>query len=332
MIWVTFMGRFFWVSWDQSFRRAWFILGVSQDPSMCVHTPLWPSRSLPAHVWSGRSPDFRNEKYVLWAGLNVGLASFPFDLQGAFLRVCGQGGLLTSGMKSVWSGQGPASSLNCPASLLLEFQSIGNKSPVALPSGGPFYLLSDNEPLCIHHLPSTVIRPLQMLYHPHASSTSSHPFSNCFEAYIMLHFLKLTSGNILLLKLDGGWNTDVLFIIIVLISIYIFKLCVCFVLVSPCILSQKHLAACFISSWVLDVSSEENVPVYTFTSRRWDYPSPQTLTVTDLFRLYLNQQQGESPSSVSFKRAFPRLPSWVSGWVSALSAVTTWFVLVLKQD
>ena len=204
MIWVTFMGRFFWVSWDQSFCRAWFILGVSQDPSMCVHTPLWPSRSLPAHVWSGRSPDFRNEKCVLWAGLNVGLASFPFDLQGAFLRVCGQGGLLTSGMKSVWSGQGPASSLNCPASLLLEFQSIGNKSPVALPSGGPFYLLSDNEPLCIHHLPSTVIRPLQMLYHPHASSTSSHPFSNCFEAYIMLHFLKLTSGNILLLKLDGG--------------------------------------------------------------------------------------------------------------------------------
>ena len=184
---------------------------------------------------------------MLWAGLNVSLASFPFDLQGAFLCMCGQGGLLTSGMKSMWSGQGPTSSVNCPASLLLEFQSIGNKSPVALPSGGPIYLLSDNEPLCIHHLPSTIIKSWQILYHPHASSTSSHPFSNYFEAYIMLHFLKLTSGNILLLKLDGG-GTHVLFIIIVLISIYILKLCVCFVLVSPCILSQKHLTACFRSS------------------------------------------------------------------------------------
>ena len=134
------------------------------------------------HVWPGRSPDFRNEKYVLRAGLNGSLASFPFDLQGAFLRMCGQGGLLTSGMKSMWSGQGPAASLNCPASLVLEFQSIGNKSPVALPSEGPIHLLSDNKPLCIHHLPSTIIKSLQILYHPHASPTSSHPFSNYFEA------------------------------------------------------------------------------------------------------------------------------------------------------
>ena len=31
------------------------------------------------------------------------------------------------------SGQDSASSLNCPASLILEFQSIGNESPITLP-------------------------------------------------------------------------------------------------------------------------------------------------------------------------------------------------------
>ena len=51
------------------------------------------------HVWLVRSPDFENEKYVVW----------------------------------VWSGQGPASSLNCSAILVLEFRSTGNESPVALP-------------------------------------------------------------------------------------------------------------------------------------------------------------------------------------------------------
>ena len=45
------------------------------------------------------------------------------------------GGLLTSGMRSMCSVQGPASSLNCPTFLVLEFQSIENESPVALPSG-----------------------------------------------------------------------------------------------------------------------------------------------------------------------------------------------------
>ena len=47
------------------------------------------------HVWSGKSPDFKNEKYVVW--------------------------------------QGPASPLNCPATLILDFQSTGNESPVTLP-------------------------------------------------------------------------------------------------------------------------------------------------------------------------------------------------------
>ena len=54
---------------------------------------------------------------VLW----VELTSPPFDLQGDFLCMCGQGGALTSRMGTVWSGQGPASSLICPAILLLEF-------------------------------------------------------------------------------------------------------------------------------------------------------------------------------------------------------------------
>ena len=47
------------------------------------------------HVWSERSPDFE--------------------------------------MRNMWSGQGPASSLNCSASLALELQSAGSESPVALP-------------------------------------------------------------------------------------------------------------------------------------------------------------------------------------------------------
>ena len=49
----------------------------------------------------------------------------------------------------MWSGQGPASSLNCPAILLLEFQSIGNESPITLPWKGGIYFpapVSDRSP------------------------------------------------------------------------------------------------------------------------------------------------------------------------------------------
>ena len=49
--------------------------------------------------------------------------------------MCGWGGLLTSRMRNMWSEQGPASSLNCPASLVLELQSPGNESPIAFPWG-----------------------------------------------------------------------------------------------------------------------------------------------------------------------------------------------------
>ena len=50
-------------------------------------------------------------------------------LEWVFLNMCGWGGLLVLGMRDMWSGKGPASSLNCPAILVLEFQSIGNESP-----------------------------------------------------------------------------------------------------------------------------------------------------------------------------------------------------------
>ena len=39
---------------------------------------------------------------------------------------------MTSSMRNIWSGQGPASSLNCPAILFLEFWSLGNEFPIAL--------------------------------------------------------------------------------------------------------------------------------------------------------------------------------------------------------
>ena len=65
------------------------------------------------------------------------LAPLCFDLQGAFLHICGQGDLLTSRMRNMWSGQGPVSSLNCSAILVLEFQSTGNESLITLPWGGP---------------------------------------------------------------------------------------------------------------------------------------------------------------------------------------------------
>lgn len=48
-------------------------------------------------------------------------------------HIRGQGGLLALRTRNMWSGQDSASSLNCPASLILEFQSIGNESPITLP-------------------------------------------------------------------------------------------------------------------------------------------------------------------------------------------------------
>ena len=64
------------------------------------------------------------------------LASLPFDLQEAFLHMCGQRGLLTLRMRNLWSGQGLASSLNCLAMLVIDCQSIGSERPITLPWAG----------------------------------------------------------------------------------------------------------------------------------------------------------------------------------------------------
>ena len=77
------------------------IIAVSQGLPMYAHTTL----SQHGFYWKG-----------LW--LERPLTSTPFGLQGAFLRMCGRQGLLTWRMRTIWSGQGPATSLNCPAILV----------------------------------------------------------------------------------------------------------------------------------------------------------------------------------------------------------------------
>ena len=105
------------------------IFGISQDSSMCAHA----SFSLDGFYWRG-----------LW--LECPLASLPLWPPGVFLHMCGQGGLQTLRIRNMWSGQGPASSLNCPAVLVLQFQSTGwNKSPVIYLGKGPIYLLPQIE-------------------------------------------------------------------------------------------------------------------------------------------------------------------------------------------
>ena len=42
-----------------------------------------------------------------------------------FPCMCGQGGLLT--LREMWPEQGPASSLNCPATLVLEFRLVNRE-------------------------------------------------------------------------------------------------------------------------------------------------------------------------------------------------------------
>ena len=95
-----------------------------------------------------------------WRGIWVEhlLTSLPFDLQGAFLSICGQEDLLTLRMRNIWSKQGPASSFNCLAILILEFQSMRNKAPIALPCarGG-----ADGE--VIHLLPPCLRNPISPL-------------------------------------------------------------------------------------------------------------------------------------------------------------------------
>ena len=143
--WVTPSWQFELLSWNiySGFPLAnlfdlpgsYSIFGLSQDPSMCVHVPL-----------------SRDELYCKGLWVEHPLASFPVDIHGTFLHMCGLGGLLTSRVRNMSSGRGPVSSLICPAFLILEFQSTGNQSPVALPCvgqwgwrrGAGIYLLLDS--------------------------------------------------------------------------------------------------------------------------------------------------------------------------------------------
>ena len=79
--------------------HSWYISGRSH---VCADIS-WPRRILPQRPVG-----------------SLVLASFPFDHRGAFCTCVGQGGLLTSRMRNMLSGQGPASS-NCLAILVLEF-------------------------------------------------------------------------------------------------------------------------------------------------------------------------------------------------------------------
>ena len=102
------------------------IFGIFQDSSMCAHE----SFSLNGFYQRG-----------LWVQYPIKI-TLPLTYKEPFFM----GGVLTSGMRNMWSGQGPDNSLNCLDSLILKFQSIGDESPIALPSG-----------VGVGHLPPTSI-------------------------------------------------------------------------------------------------------------------------------------------------------------------------------
>lgn len=106
----SFMWHFFRVSLANHFGLpcSRSIFGIPQDPSMCVRASL------------SRDGFYRKGKTV-----EHPLASLAFDHQGTFLCMCGWGSLLILITRNTWSGQGPESSLNCPAIVVLEFQSTG---------------------------------------------------------------------------------------------------------------------------------------------------------------------------------------------------------------
>ena len=81
VVWIAFMGHFFQVSFGQSSCFAWSVLGISQGAPTCVHLSTRTDSSKEAQGWVGIT--------------YCGEASFSlFDLQGAFLRMCSQKGLL----------------------------------------------------------------------------------------------------------------------------------------------------------------------------------------------------------------------------------------------
>ena len=125
-VWITLIGHFFWVSFGQSLWFAWFTIHIWYiSESSHVYTCIVNQSG---YYYKG-----------IWVG-NIPSHNSPVASKEPFMCMCCQGGLLTLGMRGMWSGQGPASCLNCPANLILEFQSVGNESPIALPwqvGGGP---------------------------------------------------------------------------------------------------------------------------------------------------------------------------------------------------
>ena len=126
-VWITFKAHFFQVSLTNDFDLPYSesVFCITQDPPTATCLSL-------------SQDGFR------WRRLWVGWHHFPFDLQGYFLWMCSWLGLLTSRMRNMWSllpGQGLSSSLDCPAVLILEYQSRRNESPTVFPWGrGPIYL------------------------------------------------------------------------------------------------------------------------------------------------------------------------------------------------
>ena len=120
------MGHFIWFSFSSSFDLpgSQSIFDASEDPPMSAHASLSQDGSYHKGLW-----------------VDHPLTSLPFDLQGAFLCLCGRAGLLTWRMREMWPGQGPASCLNCPAILVLEFQSQPEHTIYSAQVRGFIYLL-----------------------------------------------------------------------------------------------------------------------------------------------------------------------------------------------
>ena len=112
------------------------VFGVSQAPPMCVHTHLLAKM------------DSTKADY----GESIPWHNSPLTSKEPFLCTCDWGGLLTSGMRGMWSGQGPAASLDGHAALVLEFLSKRHESPIALQWGsGYIYLLPQSTSTSYHH-------------------------------------------------------------------------------------------------------------------------------------------------------------------------------------
>ena len=112
------------------------------------------------------------------------LASLPFDLPEAFLHMCGWGGLLTLRMRNL-SGQGLASSLNCPAILVMDCQSTGSECPITLPGQGRSQLPLVSASLTMRWCPFSI--DLQGAFLHICSQGGILEFEN--EEYIFFHLL-----------------------------------------------------------------------------------------------------------------------------------------------